>query len=328
MNLPRRATALALCAALASGCAVVPPGSAPTPSPSPTPSAGPSAGPSVAPTASPSASPAALLDLTRPGAARDLVDDLMDAAGASRAILVTVTATDAAVTVLADGTAEQWAWRAGQIQQVPTDVTYVAQRTFDPDDYALDDLGALFRTAGSVAGSASGQSLQIVDYAAGQVAMSVSTVPESRAVFFLPDGTLLPTLDFTSLWGLEQGYADAVGGLRSTSSVGFGSALGVQVDTPHTASGSYERRHRTARTPVIVTPRSEAVPLASFDPALADPAVVWGVLEELNDDGAFSLDTPWTCIVDDRADRGTPRMYFDVGERSFVTNLQGRILTR
>lgn len=318
MTLPRRAAALALAVAVVgAGCTPAP---AAPPSQSPTPSLMPTAAPT--PTASATPSPGAL-DLTRPGTARALVGELMAAAGSRRALMVTVTSTDASVAVMDAGSPRTWAWRDGRVQEVPTDITWVAQRTFDPDDFALDDVGALFRAAESVSGSRREQALQVVDYSGGLVSMSVSTNPESRPVFFHPDGTLLPTLDFTSEWGLAQGFADAVGSRRVASAIGFGSQIGVYLDTPQRADGGIDRRQRTARTPVLVTPRTEAGELDTFDPGLVDPAVVWRVLEERQEDGEFTLDTPWTCVVDDREATGTPRMHFTIADQTFTTTLTG-----
>ena len=317
MTLPRRAAALALAVAVVGAGCTPAPAAPPSPTAEPTPTA------SATPSATPS--PGAL-DLTRPGTARALVRELMDAAGSSRAIMVTVTSGDASVAVLKAGRTETWAWRDGRVQQVPSDITYVAQRTFDPDDFAFDDVGALFRVAESVSGSRREQALQVVDYSGGLVSMSVSTNPESRPVFFHPDGTLLPTLDFTSEWGLAQGFADAVGSRRVASAIGFGSQLGVYLDTPQRADGGIDRRQRTARTPVLVTPRTEASELDTFDPALVDPAAVWQVLSDLQDEGEFTLDTPWTCVVDDREGTGTPRMHFTVADRSFTTTLSGSVV--
>lgn len=323
MTLPRRAAALALVAVVGAGCSLPGASLPPEPTEGPSPSASPT--PTPGPTASPTPG-AGQLDLTLPGAARDLVTKILDAAKSSQALMVTVTATDATVTTLEAGQAHTWAWRNGRIQEVPTDITYVAQRTFNPDDFAFDDLGALFRAAESVSGSKRDQRLQVVDYSGGLITMSVSTNPESRAVFFDRDGTLLPTLDFTSPWGLQKGFEDAVGERRVASVLGFGSAVGVYLDTPQRADGGIDRRQRTARTPVIVTPRTEGNAYALFDPRRVDPAVVWQVLDALQEEGDFTLDTPWSCVVDDRADLGTPRMYFTVGDRSFVTNLSGTVI--
>lgn len=316
VTLPRRAAALALVAVVGAGCSL--PGASAPPSPDPAPP------PTATSTPTPSATAASKApDLTVPGAATQLVADLLDAAGATRAVMVTVTEDAASVAVLRGGQPHTWAWRDGRIREVPSDIAYVAQRTFDPDDFDFDDVGALFRAAESVSGSRQSQSLQIVDYSGGLVSMSVSTNPESRAVFFRPDGTLLPTLDFTSPWGLREGYADAVGERTSATAVGFGSGVGVYLDGPQRSDGGFDRRQRTARTPVLVTPRTEAADLETFDPRTVDPQVVWGVLAELQDEGEFALDTVWTCVVNHRAGAGRPRMHFTVGDRSFTTTLTG-----
>ncbi|MFT3877035.1 MAG: hypothetical protein QM708_11530 [Propioniciclava sp.] len=324
MRTPARAALVALVAMVAAACS--PAGSTPPASPDAPASEG-SATATPVPSggaASASATPTpGQLDLTVPGTAEELVARLVEAAGGSDVLMVTVTATDASVVVVKNGAAQAWAWRGGRIQQIPSDVTYVAQRAFDPADFSFHDLGALFRLAESVSGSRQGQSLQIVDYSAGLVSMSVSTNPESRPVFFQPDGTLLPTLDFTSEWGLTEGYRDVVGPRVGASSMGFGSATGVYLDSVPDAGGSFQRRQRMARTPVIATPRTASETLRRFDPGRVQPAVVWSVLQELREDGAFTLDTPWTCVVEDRAGTGTPLMYFTVGERSFVTTLNG-----
>ena len=306
--------------AVSAGCT---PGNAsrPTLSPSVAPSSS-----ATASSATPSAPPTEHLDLFAPGAAPQLVSRLLTAAGASRAIMVTVTASDASVAVVRNGVAETWAWRAGRVQQVQSDINYVAQREFDPSDFRFDDLGALFRAAQAVSGSASGQSLQIVDYSAGLVSISVSTNPETRPVFFNADGTLLPTLDFSSAWGLQQGYTDVVGARGTTTGLGFGSAIGVYLDSPQDAQGAFTRRQRSARTPVIVTTKTSTTRLAPFDPARVTPATVWAVLEALRSQDRFTLDMTWSCEVDDRAATGTPRMYFQVGDRSFVTDLSGAVL--
>lgn len=315
---PLRAVAVALVVAVGSACSPV--GSSSPPQAGPTEPTALSPSPSISPSVSPDAN---TLDLTAPGAAEDLVGRLMKAAGAEQVLMVTVTATDASIVVVRNGAPEAWAWRDGRIRQVPSDVTDVAQQMFSPSTFSFHDLGAMFRLAESVSGSRQGQSLQIVDYSAGLVSMSVSTNPESRAVFFAPDGSLSPTLDFTSEWGLTVGYADVVGPRGAASAMGFGSAIGVYLDSPPDAGGTFQRRQRMARTPVIVTPRTASDTVRSFDPAQVKPAVVWSVLQQQRTTGTFTLDTPWTCLVEDRAGTGVPRMYFTVGEDSFVTTPAG-----
>jgi len=276
------------------------------------------------PSPTPSATPQ-VLDLTQPGVAAQVVTDILAAAGTNRALKGEVTRAEASVDVLREGVAQTWAYRGGTIAPVQSDVDYVSQASFDVADFNLADVGALFRAARAVSGSDASQALQIVDYSAGLLAMTVSTNPESRTVFFQPDGSLLPTLDFTGAWGLELGYRDVVGGRGEAQALGFGSTTGVYLDAPG-PDGTMVRRTRAARTPVIVTTRAEQPSGATFDPALVRPAVVWGVLTRLHAEGTFTLTQDWSCVADDRAGDGTPRLYFQVGQRAFSTDLTGQVL--
>lgn len=270
-----------------------------------------------------STSPAVERDLTEPGVARTVVDELMDAAGASQAVMVSVTRREAKVAVVKNGTAETWGYRGGTIAPVRSDVNYVTQAFFDPRAFALDDVGALFRAGVAVSGSAADQELSIVDYSGGYVAMTVTTNPESRTVFFHPDGTLLPTLEFGSASGLAAGFAEVVGDRTLAEQVGFGSTLGVYLDAEGTTAGTVTRRQRAARTPVLVTTRTQASTLATFNPQQVDPAVVWSVVREAWLAGSFTFDQEWSCVADDRAGTGTPRLYFSLGDAEFVTDLAG-----
>lgn len=289
------------------------------PSPSATPAASAPATPSA------SASPEAV-DLTAPGAARAQVERIIEAAGTPRVLAVEVTREEAQVSVLVEGVAQTWAERDGVYRQVESDLEYVSQAAFEVGDFAFDDLGALFRLAAAVSGSDRDQEFQIVDYSAGLVMMTVSTNPESRAVFFHPDGALLPTLDFRSLWGVSAGYADVVGPFVAVHSLSFGASFGVQADAPGPQPGTVVRRQRTARFPVVVATRAEQLTTLAFSPAVVDPAVVWGVVQALHDGGAFTLDQDWSCVAEDRTGSGTPRLHFQVAGRQFQTDLTGQEL--
>ena len=90
------AAALALVAVVGAGCSL--PGASAPPSPDPAPP------PTATSTPTPSATAASKApDLTVPGAATQLVADLLDAAGATRAVMVTVTEDAASVAVLRGG---------------------------------------------------------------------------------------------------------------------------------------------------------------------------------------------------------------------------------
>lgn len=276
------------------------------------------------PTPSASASATAAVDLTQPGAARSAIRRLLAAAGADHALMVSVTRSDASVTVLRNGAAQTWALRGGDPRQVQSDTTYVSQAAFDPERFDLSDVGALFRAAASVSGSDARQELQLVEYSGGLVMMTVSTNPESRTVFFTADGELLPTLDFSSVGGLTRGLADAVGARSIVYAIGMGDPSGVYADVPGLGKDPVSRRQRTARLPVVVTPRNDPNPLPGFDPQRIDAAVVWRVLQGLRQQGTWRPGEEWTCVADDRDRRGVPRLHFQVGGTRFVTDLTGQ----
>lgn len=313
---------------VAAGCAAASLGvSACTPPVEAPPASGPTpAAPTPATTAPGSPTPTPAPDLTRPGAALAAVERLLDAAGTGRALMVTVNRTEALVSVLRDGAPETWALRDGAPQQVQTDLWYVDQAVFDVGDFALGDVGALFRAAAAVSGSTDSQELQIVDYSGGQVMMTVSTNPESRTVFFTPAGVLLTTLDLTSGWGLARAYDDVVGVRRTATALGFGSPSGVYLEHAGPEPDTTVRLLRTARFPVTVGTRSGRPAFESFSVDVVRPERVWAVLERERAAGRFTLDQPWSCVVEDREGTGIPQFHFTVGLRTFRTSPAGTLL--
>lgn len=282
---------------------------------------------SATPPVSPSASPAPVsLDLTAPDQARAMVRRLIAKAGTPQLIQVEITKEWAAITVVKDSQAETWAWRDNTIKQVDTDVAYVQQTIFSIDDFNITDVGGLFRAATSISSSDSDQELQIVDSSAGQVFMSVSTLPESRTVFFYPDGALLPTLDFSTESGIRQGIQDAVGTRATAVAVGVQSNLGAWLDFPGSTTTTI-RRLRTASVPITINERSQRPELPSFAVSRVRAAAVWRVLADARQRGDFALGTRWQVTVDDRARTGVPRMYFTIGTTSLVTDLDGHQLS-
>jgi len=266
------------------------------------------------------------IDLTAPGAAASMIDRLVKTAGSPDVIMVVVSATQASVTVLNGQTPATWAYRNGQIGLVATDITYVDQSTFDPDDFNIRDVGALFRAAAAVSGSTRGQTLQIVDYSDGRVMMSVSTDPESRTVFFNADGSLLEDLDFDTLGGIQRGLADVVGTVPLAYTVSVQSDQGAWMDYPGSDDGTTTRRQRTPRVPVTTSTRAQRTTLPVFSPALVNADAIWAVVEA-NAGVTVSATTAWSVTIDQRAGDGLPRMYFSFGLTSVVTDLSGHAVT-
>ncbi|MFT4109386.1 hypothetical protein [Propionicimonas sp.] len=275
---------------------------------------------SPSPTASPTPTGA---DFTRPGAAAAMVQQLLADAGSHRALTVEVTGTTVEVTVL--NSAEQpvaWAYRDGTIGQVTTDQQYVDQATFDVARFNLSDVGGLFRAAEGQSGSSSNQSLTIVDYSGGEVMMSVSTVPESRTVFFNEDGSILQTLNFDTTGGVEAGIKDALGSRLTVYSISVDSSQGVSVDYPG-ATGTTVRRTRTSKVPVTTNVAVPKVDLPVFLATKVDPARIIEVVDRVRASAGLPDDVGWSVVIDDRRNLGAPRMYFSIGTKVLVTDVDG-----
>lgn len=255
-----------------------------------------------------------------------MVATLLRAADSTEAILVAVSQREVRVAIERDGVAETWAYRGGTVQTVESDIEYVDQSTFNPDRYPLDDVGALFRAARAVSGSDTQQELHIVDYSGGIIATTVTTTPESRAVFFNPDGELIPTLDLTTESGLTTATLEAVGARTTAHQLVMSSRDGVYLDVANASTGIVTRYRRAPRTPLIITTRQEGSSLDAFDPRTIDPAVVWRMIESAHEAGDYTFDQAWTCVADDREETGKPRLYCQVGQESFVATLNGTLI--
>jgi hypothetical protein len=274
-------------------------------------------------TASPTASPV-LKDLTRPGEARRMIDQLLTAAGLGSLIMVEVTAETATISVLpADGGEPvTWAYRDGTTQQVESDLQYVDQASFNLDGFDVSDVGRLFRVAAAISGSTHKQTLQIVDYSGGRVVMAVTTNPESRTVFFNPDGSLLPDLDYHTLRGITEGLDTVVADRVTLLAAGVDSAAGAWVDFSSSESTT-TRRQRPSKVPVTTLRRDEELPLSPFAAAGIRPEAIWRVLQRTIEANDLEPDVVWSVTIDDREDTGEPRMYFSIGGESLVTDLAG-----
>ncbi len=262
-------------------------------------------------------------DLTQPGQARAMVDRLLTAAGSRQLIQVELTKSDARISVLADGNPQTWAWRDDQVRQVDTDVLDVNQKTFAIEAFDISDLGGLFRQAALLSGSDSDQELQIVDSSARQVMMAVSTVPESKTVFFYPDGRPLPILDFTTESGITTGITDAIGDRLQAREIAVNSDLGAYIDYPGVPGKTVVRRLRTASVPTTIYERSDTTQLTTFAPGDVSPAAIWKVVSRELAAGRLVLGQPWSVRVDDREAAGEPRMHFTFPDGPLITDLAG-----
>ena len=298
-------------------------GGDPTTGPS---SSSPPTGRTTSPVPSASTSASAFPDLTAPGAARSVIRSLTQQASLP-VIKVDVTRDEARVSALDGKTVRAWRWLQGEISEVDSDIEHIEQASFDPEKFALDDVGALFEQAGVVAGSTSSQELQVVEQTPGSIMMVVTTRPESETVFFRPDGSIVNRLDFLTEAGLNEAVRDAVAGRTQLTTIALTrDALYAESPDPKDA-GATLRVTRARKVPSFRTIRQEPVSRDAFS---ASDVPVAMLLEQMK-----TLPALWnqpegstvTWVIDRRDNRPLPTVRFTLGGRTKVTDLNGRDIT-
>lgn len=298
---------LAALALVTSAC--TPPATTPTPSPR---------------VSSPSAS--ATPDLTRAGRAAAAVKALTAKAGTLPIIKVDITADTASLSAVDDGRVVAWQWQDGVITSIDSDIEYVKQASFSPDDFALKDLGALFATAAEISGSASNQELQIVDYNAGQVLMTVTTRPESMPVFFRRDGTPINRLDFTSTPAFSEAIRDVAGGNSRVLAMGWSASEGMWADVPGSEPGVVTRTTRQAKVPTWTSSRKADSTGLRFAVRDVDPAVLARLVVALPKQYQTS-EQNLSFTIQRRGRMVSPVIEWTVGGQRVVTTLSGNVIT-
>jgi hypothetical protein len=300
-----RTAVVVLCLALAAGSlAACDPGSPVAPS-----SATPTPGPLLA----------------EPGLAAAVMADLVRAAGTAHAVRAEVTPDSATLTTVTGQATATFAWRDGQINPAEPAADYVGQALFDPREFDLGDVGALFEQAAAACGSATGQRLNIAEYADGRVFMSVTTAPESAPVFFRPDGSLVAALDFSTAGGLAEGLADVVAGRDEVLAIGLDAASGgLYAEAPGPA-GEVVRTVRLPGLPVRDT-WAGASDLVGFDPAKVDPRAIAEVLARLPEltGQATVAQVSWT--IDRRGQAAVPSLHVTADGHAIEATLAGAVV--
>lgn len=268
----------------------------------------------------------------RPGNATRIVADLIQASGAAPVTKIDITKTQVSLTVNGPDGLLTWTWSRGIVSTSDTQSTQVSSTPFDPTQFALDKVPSILATAARLAGSESNQSLQIVEYNAGTVLMTVTTRPETRPVFFRADGSVINVLDFTTTQGMAEGLKDAVGASPLVRSITFDPAHGIVVDAPEQNSTASQngkdlviRRTRSAKLPVWSVPRQDDSPADLFSPTDVDPAVL-AALVDANSKDPKNSDVP-KLSIDMSHGTSLPTITVDVGDAHTVHDLQGRDIT-
>lgn len=255
--------------------------------------------------------------------AEEVVAELHRVSGHAPALKLDITTDQATLSVVTgDDGVRTYRWREDTVAIVDSDVQYLGQATFNPDNYPLHDLPRIFDVAALLARSSSNQVLQIVEYRAGDIYMSVTTLPESRTVFFQPDGAAITPLGTHGVADISAGLAEVTGSTLVVLAVGFNEEQGYWADVPK-PGGIIERRIRTGMLPMFAAQRSQTLGLTPFDPALLDPAAIAKSI------AAYREDPEDTCSVevDDRHERVQPVIRYDCDGEIHYSDLEGRDMT-
>lgn len=326
------AAALAL---LLVGCTPDPVPTSPTPDPpTPTPSASATATPTAPePTPSPEESPSPWGDdrlphshvvegpLTEADNAAGVVTALHEAAAGLPVLKLDVTTSQATLTALTpDEGVVSYRWSDNIIDATTTDFEYLGQATFQPGDYPLESIGRMFDVA-DLRGVHGDPIYQIQEYREGVVLQTVSSLPETATVFFLPDGTAVPLLGVTSAVDVADGFAAVTHELPEIHRFGFNAERGYWATFP---SGEETRtRTRTGGVPVYETPATEMDVPPAFDPTIIEPAVISMVLTRHRSEPEQACEV----IIDLSLGRSAPVMAVTCDGETFYSDLAGRDMT-
>lgn len=264
-------------------------------------------------------SPTPSTELLAPGAAQKVVGELLgQIADPSSVVRLRITGDQARLTYV-----DEWSkpvseiWRDGKITTQDEGTDTVVSSSFDPRDFNISDVGAMFEKSAQLCGSAENQELQITEYANSKILMTVSTTPESSTVFFRPDATVIMPLDFTSAEDVSQALTEAVGPSTRILAAGL-TADQLWVDVA-SGPGTVTRRIRKTSVPVYSLQRKQSISGEPFAPSLIDAKI----LAEKFAAAAESESKDFVATVKQQEDEDQPFINFSYGGTQELTSLDG-----
>ncbi|WP_028821952.1 hypothetical protein [Propionimicrobium lymphophilum] len=264
-------------------------------------------------------SPTPSTELLTPGAAQKIVGELLgQIADPSSVVRLRITGDQARLTYV-----DEWSkpvseiWRDGKITTQDEGTDTVVSSSFDPRDFNISDVGAMFEKSAQLCGSAENQELQITEYANSKILMTVSTTPESSTVFFRPDATVIMPLDFTSAEDVSQALTEAVGPSTRILAAGL-TADQLWVDVA-SGPGTVTRRIRKTSVPVYSLQRKQSISDEPFAPSLIDAKI----LAEKFAAAAESESKDFVATVKQQEDEDQPFINFSYGGTQELASLDG-----
>lgn len=253
-----------------------------------------------------------------------VVARLQEATGGLPTLKLDVTPDSATLSVLLDnGQVDSLRWSEGQITRVDSDVQYLKQATFNPEDYPLDQAQRMFDVA-DLRGVRGEATLQIVEYRAGQVMTTITSRPETTTVFFRQDGTAIADLGLTSVADITAGLTEVTADSDGAYAVGFNPARGYWADLVDTEEGVVLSRNRLGGLPVFETRRNETLSKAVFDPKLIAAAPLAKAISRAQDNPSQQCDV----VIDLALKRSAPVVKVDCEGQVSYTDLTGRDMTK
>ncbi|MGL4831728.1 MAG: hypothetical protein ACRCWS_03980 [Propionibacteriaceae bacterium] len=263
------------------------------------------------------------LNYLAPGVAAPKLHELADAAGSTTLLQAKISADDISLAVLdTKGSAATWSFRNGSPTKVDGDLAYVGQAAFTLSDFNLTDLSDICAQAGVLSGSTTDQEVQIVEYSGGQAYLTVTTQPESTTIFFRPDATLVPILNYSDPG--PDAFATALDSIttseQNVTAIGYEPALGLYAEKPGT-TGTV-RIVRPARFPARTEQHAAKPTTTDFDPRLVPAATLAKLVARFGQQGKFTL------VIDRREGMREPLIHIQADGKQLITDLAGNDVTR